>query len=482
MSNSKPALHPTQPMLFTELGSRQVAADFSGGDLSNDGGALLLRQIDRGLGVSRSLATCFSDGRDGRYVEHGLEGLLAQRVQGLALGYEDLNDHQQLRRDPLLAVCADKADPLGLDRRHPQDKGQALASAPTLNRLELGTEKNTRCHKITAIPEKIEQLLLTMGVRCLPRNLAEVVLDLDAMGHILHGTQEGRFFSGYYGEYCYLPLYIFAGNIPLWAQLRTADQDAAAGVVAALIQVVAALRKRFPDVRIIVRGDSGFARPELMDWCEDHGVFYCLGLQRNERLEAWLQPALASARARFCLNGGVATRVFQEFQYATLKTWRCRRRVIGKAEISSEGANPRFIVTNVIAKVLPKEDRWRAAPAPLYENLYCARGQMENVLKQQVLDLEADRMSTHYLGSNQLRLWLSTFAYLLLERLRTLTLQGTELASATAGTIRLRLFKVAAMVRVSVRRVYVQMASSFPMQTLYAQCLNRLKQINWQAG
>lgn len=480
-----------QSLLFDDLDSRCVQADFSGGHLSSDGGALLLRQIDRGLGISRGLAACFFDRRDPRYVEHPLECLIAQRVQGLALGYEDLNDHNELRRDPLLAVCADKSDPLGLDRIHPQDKGKAMASAPTLNRMELGTEKNTRCHKISATPEKIEQLLLTMGVRCLPRNLEEVILDLDAMGHILHGTQEGRFFSGYYGEYCYLPLYIFAGNIPLWAQLRTADQDAAAGVLAALIQVVAALRKRFKDVRIIVRGDSGFARPELMDWCEDNGVFYCLGLQRNERLEVLLQPALDSARARFCLNGGVATRVFKEFQYATLKTWRCQRRVIGKArrrpapgkaEITPEGENPRFIVSNVIAKEFPQKDRCRMEPAPLYENLYCARGQMENVLKQQVLDLEADRMSTHYMGSNQLRLWLSTFAYLLLERLRTLTLQGTELASATAGSIRLRLFKVAAIVRVSVRRVYVQMASSFPMQALYAQCLNRLKQINWQTG
>jgi hypothetical protein len=471
-----------QSLLFDDAGSRHVQADFSGGHLSSNGGALLLRQIDRGLGVSRSLAACFLDRRDPRYVEHSLESLIAQRVHGLALGYEDLNDHNELRRDPLLAVCADKSDPLGLDRIHPQDQGKALASAPTLNRLELGTEKTTRCHKIEACPQKIEQTLLQMGVRCLPRDLEEVVLDLDAMGHILHGTQEGRFFSGYYGEYCYLPLYIFAGNIPLWAQLRTADQDAAAGVVEALIKVAAALRKRFPGVRIIVRGDSGFARPKLMDWCEDNGIFYCLGLPRNERLEVLLQPAMDSARARFCLIGGVATRVFKEFQYATLKTWRCQRRVIGKAEITSEGENPRFIVTNLLAKEFSKKESERVEPANLYEDLYCARGQMENVLKQQVLDLEADRMSTHYLGSNQLRLWLSTFAYLLLERLRALTLQGTELAAATAGTIRLRLFKVAAIVRVSVRRVYVQMASSFPMQALYAQCLNRLKQINWQAG
>lgn len=468
-----------QPLLFDDLDSRAVQADFSGGDLSSDGGALLLRQIDRGLGISRSLAGCFLDSRHPGYVEHGLQALIAQRLHGLALGYEDLNDHQQLRRDPLLAVCADKSDPLGLDRVHRQDQGKALASAPTLNRLELGTEKNTRCHKITACPQKIEQLLLTMGVRCLSKDSREVILDLDAMGHLLHGTQEGRFFSGYYDEYCYLPLYIFAGNIPLWAQLRTSDQDAAAGAVEALVKVVEAVRRRFPKIRIIVRGDSGFCRPELMDWCEDNGVYYCLGLQRNERLEALLLPAMVTARIRHCLTGSAPVRVFAEFQYSTLKTWRCERRVIGKAEITMEGENPRFVVSNLPARGFDKEQAQRFEPVNLYEKEYCPRGQMENVLKQQVLDLEADRMSTHYMSSNQLRLWLSTFAYLLLERLRSLTLQGTELATATVGTIRRRLFKVAAMVRVSVRRVYVQMAGSFPMQALYAQCLRRLKQIHW---
>lgn len=472
----------TQSLLFDGLGSREVQADFSGGYLSSDGGALLLRQIDRGLGISRSLAACFSDLRNQDFVEHSLPSLLAQRLHGLALGYEDLNDHQTLRLDPLLAVCADKSDPLGLDRTQARDKGKALASAPTLNRLELGAEKTTRAHKIIAQPEAIEALLLTMGVRCLPKDTQEVVLDLDAMGHILHGAQEGRFYNAYYGEYCYLPLYIFAGNVPLWAQLRTADKGAAAGAVEALQKVVAALRKRFPAVRIIVRGDSGFCHPELLDWCEDHQVFYCLGLARNERLEALLQPSMMSARARFCLNGGVPTRVFQEFSYATLKTWRAQRRVIGKAEVTREGANPRFIVTNLTAADFSQSEKQRAEPTALYEELYCARGNMENVLKQQVLDLEGDRMSTHYLGSNQLRLWLSTFAYLLLERLRSLTLQGTQLASATVGTIRLRLFKVAAIVQVSVRRVYVQLASSFPLQALYTQCLTRLQQIKWQTG
>lgn len=464
-----------QSLLFDDLGSRTVQADFSGGHLSSEGGALLLRQVDRRVGISRRLASCFKDLRHQGFVEHSVPSLIAQRLHGLALGYEDLNDHNLLRRDPLLAVCADKLDPLGLDRKLERDKGKALASAPTLNRLELGTEKQTRCHKIVANPPAIQSLLLEVGTSFLPKGTREIILDLDAMGHLLHGSQEGRVFSGFYSEYCYLPLYIVAGGIPLWTQVRTANRGAAFGAVEALIQVVGAVRKRFPKARIIVRGDSGFCTPELMDWCEDHRVYYCLGLQRNERLELLLRPAMDSARARRCLIGGVGTRVFTEFEYATLTTWRAPRRVIGKAQITSEGENPRFIVTNLRAESFSKNECFRAEPAELYEELYCARGNMENVLKQQVLDLEGDRMSTHYLGSNQLRLWLSTFAYLLLERLRCLTLQGTKLAKATVGTIRLRLLKVAAMIQVSVRRIHIRLASSYPLQQLYNQCLSRLK-------
>lgn len=471
-----------QSLPFDDLGSRSVQADFSGGHLSSDGGALLLRQVDQDLGMSRRLALCFKDLRDPKYVEHSVASLIAQRVHGLALGYEDLNDHNLLRRDPLLAVCAGKLDPMGSNRRMDRDKGKALASAPTINRLELGTEKQTRCHKIVPNPQAIQSLLLEMGTGCLAKGTTEIILDLDGMGHLLHGMQEGRFFSGFYGGYCYQPLYIFAGNIPLWTQLRTADHGVAFEAVEALSAVVAALRKRFPRARIVVRGDSGFCTPELMDWCEDQGVSYCLGLQRNERLAVLLEPAMVSARTRRCLNGGVATRVFTEFEYATLKTWSAQRRVIGKAEITPEGENPRFIVTNLRADAFSKKESFRAEPAELYEKLYCARGNMENVLKQQVLDLEGDRMSTHYLGSNQLRLWLSTFAYMLLERLRSLGLQGTEFATATVGTIRLRLLKVAAMVQISVRRIYIRMASSFPLQQLYAQCLSRLRASSGPCG
>jgi hypothetical protein len=301
------------------------------------------------------------------------------------------------------------------------------------------------------------------------------VVDLDAMGHLLHGTQEGRHFHAYYGDYCYLPLYAFVGDVPLWAQLRTSDQDAAHGVVPALEQIVAAIRKRCKRARIIVRGDSGFCREAILAWCEAHGVDYCLGLQKNSVLIERLQPALADARARRCLSGAESTRVFTEFEYQTQKTWSRRRRVIGKAEVMAAGDNPRFLVTSLPAHGFKGDkDRARFTPQRLYEECYCAHGEMENVLKQQTLDLAADRLSTHHLASNQLRLWLATFAYLLLERVRAWGLAGTELARATVGTVRLKLLKVAAQVTVSVRRVYVRLSSAYPWQALFRLCHRRL--------
>jgi hypothetical protein len=290
-------------------------------------------------------------------------------------------------------------------------------------------------------PGQVEGCLLQMGVRCLPKHATEIVLDLDAMGHRLHGLQEGRHYRAYYDEYCYLPLYVFVGDYPLWAQLRTSDQDVAQGVVAALEKIVAAIRKRCPRARIIVRGDSGFCREDLMAWCEGQTeVYYCLGLAKNPVLVDRLAPALFNAQIRRCLCGLASVREFMEFQYQTVFSWSRERRVIGKAEVTAQGPNPRFVVTNLPVNGFKDDtDKTRFTPARLYEELYCGRGEMENVLKQQVLDLRADRMSTHYLGSNQLRLWLAAFAYLLLERVRSLGLAGTELAQATVGSVRLRL-------------------------------------------
>jgi Transposase DDE domain group 1 len=473
-----------QSFLFQDLDSRQVVADFSGGTLSSDAGALLLRQVDINLGLTAELAQCFNDRRDPAWVDHSVQELLRQRLFGTALGYEDVNDHQCLRLDPLLAAACGKTDPLGEQRVLPQHRGIALAAPSTLNRLELSNNKDTRCHKLPHDPAQVEACLLKMGARCLPKHTREIVLDLDAMGHRLHGLQEGRHFNAYYDDYCYLPLYAFVGDFPLWAQLRTAEHEAAYGAVAALEKIVAALRRRCPRARIIVRGDSGFGREEIMAWCEgQREVYYCLGMAKNSVLIEKLGPALACARARHCLTGGASVREFTEFRYRTLESWSRERRVIGKAEVMKEGENPRFVVTNLPAKGFKDaKDQTRFSPARLYEELYCARGDMENKLKQQVLDLHADRMSTHYLASNQFRLWEAMFAYLLLERLRTQGLSGTELERSTAGSLRLKLLKIAAQVRVSVRRVYVQMSSAFPLQELFALCHRRLMRLAAPAG
>ena len=485
MINPMPKLNPaqpdlSQPMLFDPLGPRKVVADFSGGDLSSDGGVLLLKQIDRGLGVSRMLAGCFSDARDQVFVEHSVEHLVAQRLYGLALGYEDLNDHHQVRCDPLMAVGVGKADPFGLDRLLPQHRGKALAGASTLNRLELSNNCADRYHKLPHDPKAIEECLLKLAVRSLNKDAHEIVLDLDAMGHTVHGLQEGRYFNGYYDEYVYLPLYIVAGRVVLWAQLRSAEHDASFGVVEALQSVVAEIRRRLPGVRIIVRGDSGFCRDELLAWCEgQEEVYYVVGLAKNSVLVERLSPSLADARAKACLSGGQA-RVFQQFQYETEKTWSRERRVVGKAEITPQGENPRFVVTNLPEAGFAKDaDPERFLSRRLYEEVYCERGNMENVLKQQVLDLKGDRMSTHFMASNQLRLWFSSLAYLLVERLQALTLQGTDLATATAGTIRIKVLKVAASLKVSVRRVYVQLSSAFPWQRYWRWSSQQLAQLNW---
>jgi Transposase DDE domain group 1 len=472
MSTASPlAATLIEPLLFNNLASRQVVTDFSAGHVSTDGGMLLLRQIDEGLGISRSLAGCFHDHRNPLFTEHSVRELVAQRLLGLAAGYEDLNDHNLLRLDPLFAVAVGKEDPLGSGRA-PQDQGKALASASTLNRLELGNNKNSRCHKISADHEAIEDTLLRKGARCLPKDSLEVVIDLDTTDDPLHGHQEGRFFHGFYGCYCYLPLFAFVGSVPLWAQLRTSEGDAARGAVDALRKIVSAVRKRCPKARIIVRADSGFCREEIMAWCETQqpAVYYCLGLARNSRLVELIEQKFARVRESAILCGGVA-RGFTEFQYQTLKSWTRSRRVIAKAEVLQDKANPRFIVTNLPAKGFDQDpdslDRFGAQKC--YENFYCARGDMENQIKQQYLDLEADRTSTHWMASNQLRLWFSAFALLLIQRLRTLALRGTQLANATAGTIRQRLLKIGAMVTVSTRRVYVRLASAFPLQSLFAQ-------------
>ena len=441
------------------------------------------------------LADCFTDFRDQDFVEHDLDVLLRQRILGLALGYEDINDHERLRLDPLMAAMCGRADLLGLERTMAQDKGKPLAGKSTLNRLELGAqETNLRTKKIQAHPEKIEALLLERGVAAIPRKSDIIILDFDATDDPIHGRQEGAFYHGCYRDYCYLPLYCFCGDIPLWAQLRTADRDGADGSLEALKKIVAAIRKRFgKHVRIIVRSDSGFCRDEFMSWIEaEPNVHYILGLARNARLEKMLVPAFWQTAQKLdadlaaCAQAAGADeapiveegteRTFAELRYQTRKSWSCERRVIGKAEMTNGKKNPRFIVTDIeLGADWIAEHAALADGQALYEKLYCGRGDMENRIKEQQLDMFADRTSTAYLSSNQLRLWFSTFAYLLMSQLRAVALAGTRLAKATVGTIRLHLMKVAAQVTVSVRRVYVRLSSACPQQEIFAQAHAKLR-------
>ena len=483
---------------FQGLGSRRVEVDFSGGHLSSDGGCLLLREADRAERLCEQLAECFTDAREQRYVEHALPVMLRQRILGIALGYEDVNDHDKLRCDPLLAAMCGREDVLGLERHQVQDKGKALAGKSTLNRLELGAHKtNARTKKIEAHADKIEALLLRQGVAAIARRSKVIVLDFDATDDTLHGQQEGRFFHGYYGGYCYLPLYCFCGDIPLWAQLRTADRDGSDGTLAALQKIIAAIRERFgKHVAIIVRGDSGFCRDELMTWIEaQEHVHYVLGLARNARLEGMLAPTFWEVAeqmdpdAVLCAKASGAyapplpqegsARVFAELRYRTLKSWSRERRVIGKAEITQGKRNPRYIVTD-----LKGDEDWArdesafASGGSLYEEFYCARGDMENRIKEQQLDLFADRTSSAFLKSNQLRLWFSTFAYLLMRQVRAVALSGTRLARATVGTIRLQLMKIAAQVTVSVRRVHVRLCSACPLRDVFAHAHGRLRALS----
>jgi Transposase DDE domain group 1 len=467
-----------QRWLFQELGNRKVEVDFGGGYLSSDGGGLILRELERHSGLLRDFSDCFIDYRDPRYIEHSVQELVSQRIHGLVLGYEDLNDHDHLRLDPIHGLIAGKSDPLGQDRILERDKGKALAAQSTLNRLELSAEAiDARYHKIQAQPDKIEQLLIQRGVKAIPRKSAEIVLDLDATDDPLHGSQQGAYFHGYYRAYCYLPLYCFCSNVPLFAKLRDCKRDASEGTVEALQKIVPAIRQRFgTKVRIIVRADSGFARDAIMAWCEDNGVFYCFGLARNERLGEQLETNFESLKAQIQeAKAEIPCRSFTEFEYSTLNSWTKARRVIGKAEILPKGDNPRFIVTN-----LPK-DGWsdpiqaaRFEPAALYEKFYCARGDMENRIKEQQMDLFADRTSTHWMASNQLRLWFSAFAHLIMSTLQGGVLRGTELEVASIGQIRLRLFKIAARLTLSVRRIHIELCSAYPLKALFALIHQRL--------
>jgi Transposase DDE domain group 1 len=454
---------------FHDLGRRSVQAGFDGGHITSEGGALLLREVERRSGIIARTAACFKDFRDPDVIEHTLGSLVAQRVYGLALGYEDLNDHDQLRSDPLLAVLAECADPTGSERRRQQDKGCALAGKSTLNRLELSpadATANSRYKKIVYDEHAFENLFVDLFVDSHQSPPDQIVLDLDATDDPTHGNQEGRFFHGYYKNYCYLPLYIFCGEQLLCAKLRTADRDAADGSLEEVQRIVARIRARWPNVKIILRGDSGFCRDALMDWCEKNSVQYVFGLARNKRLETELYHVMGAARVRWALTGQAA-RFFKDFTYQTRDSWSCPRRVIGKAEYLDKGENPRFIVTNI-----PSAEMQARA---MYEDFYCARGDMENRIKEQQMYLFADRTSTATMRANQLRLWFSSVAYTLMQTLRSVGLKDTPMAKAQCGTIRLKLLKIGALVKVTVRRVVISMAAGCPYQKIFEQAFRALQ-------
>lgn len=458
-----------QKLEFTPIGNRRVEADFSAGQVSSDGGGLLLREVDQRLGLTRRMAECFSDHRDPDLVEHTVEQLLAQRIYGLALGYEDLNDHHGLSRDPLLATLVGKQDVRGLDRHNSKDAGQALASPATLGRLERTGEvldSKNRYQKIVLHSDKLIDLFLSIFIESFEHPPARLVLDFDPSDIELHGEQEQRFYHGHYGHYCYLPMYVFCGQHPLLVSLRSSDRDGADGTVELLATIVERIRQAFPEVHLIVRGDSGFCREELMSWCEANSVDYLLGLARNKRLERAIARQMQRAR-REHLQTGQAVRRFRDFRYRTLESWSRTRRVVGKAEYLSKGPNPRFVVTSLPAKHF--ECRY------LYEELYCARGEMENRIKEQQLDLFGNRASGHQFKTNSLRLWLSAAAHVLIAGLRRLALRGTDLARAQTSTLRTKLLKLGALVRVSVRRVYIQLSSAFPYKEVMMSALRRLR-------
>ena len=462
----------TKRFEFHALSNREVIAHFDGGDISSDAGGLLLREVEQRTGILKQFAECFTDYRKPEWIEHPVQDLLAQKTYALCLGYEDLNDHDQLRADPAFAVMVGKADPKGEHRMDSQDRGKALAGKSTLNRLELtkaDASSAERYKKIVMNPEAIDRMMVEQFLDAHPRAEQQVILDMDATDDPVHGHQEGRYFHGYYDCYCYLPLYIFCGEFLLSAKLRTSDIDPAKGALEDLKRVVAQIRQRWPRVHILVRGDSGFCRDEIMKWCERQEIDYVFGLAKNPRLLKEIEVEMKAAEADFN-NSQEPVRIFKNFRYRTLEdTWSRSRRVVAKAEHLGKGSNPRFVVTS-----LPQ---YQFPAAVLYETIYCARGDMENRIKEQQMGLFADRLSTESIRGNQFRLYCSSVAYMLMHALRRLALKDTELENAQCPTIRLKLLKIGAQIEVTVRRVWFRFAAGYPYKQVFEQAFNNLQAI-----
>lgn len=441
---------------FQASGRREIVARFDGGQISSDGGGLLLREVERRTGILSQFAACFRDYRNALFVEHSLDTLIGQRVMGLALGYEDLNDHDQLRHDPLIAMLLDKSDPT-----------RALAGKSTLNRLELTPEGNGegRYKKIVYDGAAIDRFLVSAFVQAHATPPKRIILDLDTTDDEIHGGQEGRFFHGYYGSYCYLPLYIFCGELLLCARLRQSNVGPAEGTVEELERIVGQIRQSWPDVEITIRADSGFSRDDIMSWCEKHQVDYVLGMARNSRLEKMIEDEMAQARDE-AVSTGQPSRSYKELEYRTLESWSRSRRVVGKAEHLVGKPNARFVVTSLGIEEFPAKS--------LYEDVYCGRGDMENRIKEQKTFLFSGRTSAATMRANQLRLWFSSVAYMMMSALRRLGLKDTDLATAQSDTIRLKLFKIGARVRVTARKIWVSLSSSYPLAALFARVCDNL--------
>jgi len=429
----------TSILEFNPLKGRKVEASFSGGAITSDGGILLLREAEKGIKLLDKVSKAIPDHRDQSKITHSIKTMLEQRVYGIALGYEDLNDHKTLRKDISLQVAVNATGD--------------LASSPTLCRFENQATKQ--------VAFDMHKAMIDQFIESRRETPEELILDFDATDDLVHGNQVGRFFHGYYGNYCFLPLYVFCGRHLLVSFLRPSNKDGARGAWAILSKLVKRFRKEWPNVRIIFRGDSGFCRHEMFDWCERNDVYYITGIATNKCIERIFKPKIEEAKKCF-EETQEKQRIFSEFMYGA-QTWSKERRIIGKAEHTADGANPRFIVTN-----LPGE------PQELYDDCYCARGDMENRIKEQQLDLFADRTSCHDWWPNQFRLILASLAYNLIEYLREFTLKETELATAQAGTIRLKLFKIGAVILKNTRRIVFKLSSHYPYQPLFEKIWQRL--------
>lgn len=421
-----------QEMLFGRVGRREIEADFTGGALSSDGGLMLVRQVDRKIGLSAAVARALSDPRAPERITHPLRDLVAQRLYGLCCGYEDLNDHDVLRHDPLMQTAVGKVE--------------ELASSPTFSRLET---RATRADIVALNQVLVEQFIAAQGKRP-----CELILDIDASDVPLHGNQERAQFHGYYDHYCYLPLYVFCGQAMLACLLRPSRIDGARHAAAVIKLIVTRLRQAWPEVKIIVRGDSGFCRQRLIRWCERRQVGYVIGVARNTRLHKVVAVWEAELEAAFAATG-TKQRTIHEFSYAA-DSWDIARRVVTRLEYGAQETNPRFVVTNLDVPA-----------ADLYDTLYCQRGEAENRIKEAQLDLFGTRASCHKFLANWLRLMFAALAYALMQRLREIALQGTELAHATTSTIRARLLKIGAAILRNTRRVRIMLASHHPLRATF---------------